>query len=158
MPYDFTDDPDDLTRADFDHQRDPLLSLMRGVLVDDKHEEDQGSFGITVVVNGAVISGSLVGPAPWSAALVKSMSESPTSTGTTLAPAIAHALEQWSTSRRETVVRRDAEDRPTPDTQVMSLMDAYLLQGGNTSVRLGLVRVLVSEVDAWSFTQITPAG
>lgn len=151
----FENDPDGYTQADFDHNGDPVLVALRAAFVDDG-EEGGGSFGVTLSASGSVFSGTLVSAEAWAAVYKEALTDTGRATETAVGQAVAQALTERSAEWRETAARRKAAGLPTPGAGVICLQDAYLL-GGSVPVKLGLVRVLASEVDAWSPVRVSPA-
>lgn len=153
MTYDFSTDPDGLTREDFAHSRDDLLGVLRGLFIDDKPAAP-GSFGVTVLVKGVVVSGLVVPAAEWGQQMSSDL-ERASGAGPALAGGLPSYFRATEERRDEFVQRREAEDRPVPDRGILCLKNAHVLSGGSV-MPLGLTRILVEEIDGWSISQLTP--
>ena len=145
-PYDFDNDPDGLTKDDFGDDQDPLLQLLLWVV---PGQSDSGqSVGITVMVNGVVISGSAVSFAQWQ----KLWTAELTAASKPLRDGFEAVLKTWADESAALVERRDAADLPTPPSPFLHLSNAEIITGGFRR-RLGLMRVRRARIDAWTLGQ-----
>lgn len=146
-PYDFDSDPDGVRQEDFS-DRDRLLELLLAVVPGETDSDN--AVGITVVVNGAVVSGLAVSLAHWQQLWTTEIRAA----NKPLGDVFNTVMADWVTERADIVARREAEDRPTPGPSYLHLKDAHIVTGGFRQ-HLGLMRVRRARIDAWTLSQLT---
>lgn len=144
--YDFTDDPDGFTKDDF-RRSDPVLDIFLSVTVED--DKVDATIPLTVTTKGTVVSGLAVSFSRWSRDLTSQLKDFGGEPGEFLAGVIKQITDAIVGERAKVVAKREAEDRPTPDTQYLNLKEAVLHADGR-KISLGLWRVDKRSIDGWT--------
>ena len=140
--YDFTSDPDGLTREDFPNSDDVLLGLLLAAVPGE--DDTDASVPVTLVVQGVLVSGNAVSFARWSKLWAARLTEGNQVGGS----ALDRALQDLVIARSDFRARREAKELPVPDSRHINLSDAVVLTGPHR-YRVGLARVRRDRVDAW---------
>lgn len=142
------DDPDGFTLDDVqprDGYLDILLSAMNGF-----KDELEGSFGVTLVVGGSVVSGTAIGRKEWIRLFVESLQDNG-------ADFLVKVLgDTWPDAQKyfeNDYDRRDALNLRTRKRAFIHLKDARVHNGATHKV--GLWRGSLDSVDGWSMGSYT---
>jgi hypothetical protein len=144
-PYDFDNDPDGFVSDDF-REEDPLLQHLLGVV---PGKDGDNELGITVTVNGVVISGRAVSSARWQKLWTRALRESNEELGDEFNLVVPNSAKD----NADMVARREAENRPIPAPFFLHLTDAEIVTGGFRR-HVGLMRVQRERIDAWALGQL----
>jgi hypothetical protein len=136
---------------------DPYRDLMLASFVNLANQATIGELGISLVVGGAWLTGSLVGARSWFEGLARSLDEAGAVDGFGDVIRMVGAQVYPSDSEREAAGH--VEDDPILPS-FLHLRDAHLItpDGRPVPTRGGFLRVRVDEVAAWMLGRIGPVG
>ncbi len=143
-PYDYTDDPDGVTREEVRY-KDLYLQLLMAVVLGRRNDSADGRFGVTANSGGLLVSGLAISHKAWEEFWLEQLrGPSPE-----LADAMREGLASLTALQDEVWERREAQDRPNPSPQFLHLRDATLYPSG-TPVRIGLWRCPIASIHGWT--------
>lgn len=146
-PYDFSTDPDNLTKSDVVPD-DLILHLITSVLLSDD-DSNSGTIAMTLTIGGSIVSGSVIGANEWltgtSAQLV---------TGNeTIGKAFTDSFNLIKQTMSQTKARREAEGRPTAAPNYVHMKDVTINPGPN-QIGLPLWRATLSDISGWTLGRV----
>lgn len=120
-PYDFTTDPDGLTKEDITG-RDMVFDILLSSFVGEADSSDE--LQLTVVLDGVLVSGIAISANEWRKRLKEQLSSAPK-----IAEAydgfVGEVIEKAAKANR----KREEEDRPTPAMKFIHMRDARIGEG-----------------------------
>lgn len=118
----------------------------------DEGKPTDSNMALTVTVGGSIISGDAISQASWIDRTMSAVEASnPTWGGQTRG-----VFEEWLAAGEQSRAEREAAGRPRIRHHFLHFDNAVFHAGGE-DVRIGLVRVKVDEVQAWSMGKWTRA-
>lgn len=135
-------DPDGLTRDDL-MAPDDVLDFFLTVTVG--FEDSDNQFGITLTVNGTVISGNVIPRGRW----IKLWLDQIRRASPQMADGLAPAYEALWASWKERTRLRDEQDLPQLPVGFIHLQDAKIWQGDGVPISVEIWRGRISKVDGW---------
>ncbi len=143
--YDWANDPDGLTPADFD-TRDWLLDSLLSAIPGESDTDKAISIGLSV--NGTVLSGRAVSFARWTKLWTAYLAESGGRNGQELGEGFQIVLPDAVQHRTDFRSRREARHLPVPSPEYLNLTHVKVIVGGQL-VNIRFTRVRISQIDAW---------
>jgi len=141
-PYDYDNDPDGFTRSDFDYDLDLdiYLNFARG-----RFDDGDGGVSITMVVDGALISGTVISSKIWADGYTSKFPDPLGEVGEVIRDATTKRIDNY----KALAERRDAADLPVPPRRFIHLREGTVSFGGQ-SVTFDFWRIDRKKVSAWS--------
>lgn len=125
--------------------KDLYLDVLMDFTLGYNNDSQEGSFGITLVVQGQAVSGLAISHDAWTREFVQQVGGANEVLGNAMETLFttlqAHAFEEES--------QGDPADKPRPVRRFIHLRDATVFSGG-TRLNVGLIRVSLANVAGWS--------
>lgn len=145
-PWDPENDPDGYTREDVqpkDIYLDTLLTFLIG-----SNDQGGGSVGLTIQLNGSLVSGLAISRKAWLDATIASLTSA---AGEGLGGPVGTVYNVINEKQLERYERRDSADLPTRRRDFIHMKDVRVTVGGaNEFYELPLWRGSLDDVTGWS--------
>lgn len=144
-PRPWESDPDGFRRSDFvpkDWTLDVVLHVLTGEL-----DDAEGSATVTLVIDGVVVSGTLISGVAYAATLRERLAQN---TGPQDVTDMASIFEIGHRTQVESLTRRKQRGLALPRRRFLHMRDVRVYTGGS-SIDMPLFRGRLDRVSGWSF-------
>lgn len=132
------------------YPKDLYLDILMDFVLGSNNDSEDGSFGITLSLQGQAISGLAISHDAWTRHFVDQLREASSGLG----DAMSTLFDNFNARNREVAARAESSEQLRPSRRFIHLRDATVFTG-TTRLNVGLTRVALDDVSGWSLGSLT---